>query len=264
MSTRTPNEVRLRREVACAIARSAGRVAARAFRDRPRNATIEFKGRQDYLSATDADVERLIRDRIAAAFPDDLFFGEENGGEIGDGCWVCDPIDGTGNFVRGIPAFCISLAFVQAGRIEVGIVYDPIQDELFEAERGGGAFLNGERLAVSGLATLDRATVEAGWSTRLPMERYVALLGKLAAAGAGIRRGGSGTLGVAYVAAGRLDAYCELHINAWDVLAGLLLVQEAGGWTNDFLAGDGLAKGNPVLACTPALRHELTRLTGIF
>ena len=95
------------------------------------------------------------------------------------------------------------------------------------------------------------------------MERYVALLGRLTAAGAGVRRGGSGTLGLAYVAAGRLDGYCELHINAWDVAAGLLLVEEAGGWTNDFWAGDGLSKGNPVLACTPGLRTSLVSVTEI-
>ena len=137
MTAALGRELRLRREAACAIARAAGQVAARAFRERSRRAAVSFKGRQDYISATDANVESLIRERLAAAFPEDLFFGEENGGDIGDNVWICDPIDGTGNFVRGIPAFCISLAFVRAGQVEVGVVYDPIQDELFEAERGG-------------------------------------------------------------------------------------------------------------------------------
>ena len=101
------------------------------------------------------------------------------------------------------------------------------------------------------------------WSSRLPPEPYIAVVDKLKAGGANVRRAGSGTLGIAYVADGRTDAYCELHINSWDVLAGLLLVEEAGGWANDFLANDGLRKGNPVLVCTPELADALTQATGI-
>ena len=258
---RSPEPSRL--AAASAIVREAGGLALGAFRARPPNAAITLKGRQDYISATDAEVEELIRRRLAEAFPGEHFFGEEGGGAFGDAVWVCDPIDGTANFVRGIPAFCISLAFVRAGRIETGVVYDPVHEEMFEAELGRGATLNGETMSVSRVADLAQATVEAGWSTRLPLGDYVALLGRLTEAGAGIRRGGSGTLGLAYVAAGRLDGYCELHINAWDVLAGLLLVREAGGWTNDFLSGGGLERGNPVLACTPGLRDVLVDLTGI-
>ena len=110
---------------------------------------------------------------------------------------------------------------------------------------------------VSTVPTVTQAIVEAGWSTRRPREAYVALIDRLLRAGAQVRRTGSGALGLAYVADGRIDAYCELHINAWDALAGLLIVEEAGGWTNDFLRGDGLRHGNPVLACTPALKDVL-------
>ena len=108
-----------------------------------------------------------------------------------------------------------------------------------------------------------QATVEAGWSSRLPPESYIAAVDKLKKSGANVRRAGSGTLGLAYVADGRIDAYCELHINSWDVLAGLLIIEEAGGWTNNFLAKDGLRKGNPVLACTPELAVALIQATGI-
>ncbi len=151
----------------------------------------------------------------------------------------------------------------ERGDMRIGIIYDPMLDELFAAERGHGATLNGEPIRVSGLTDIQSSTVEAGWSTRLPLSRYVDMVGRLLEAGSGMRRGGSGALALAYVAAGRIDGYCELHMNSWDALAGLLLIQEAGGWTNDFLAGDGLRSGNAVLGCTPGLREGLRDLTGI-
>jgi myo-inositol-1(or 4)-monophosphatase len=238
----------------CAVAREAGALALAAFRRRSQLPAHTFKGHQDYLTETDGEVERLVRNRIAAAFPTDSFLGEETGGSVGDALWVVDPIDGTANFARGNPHFCVSIAFVQDGRPELGVIYQPVTDELYAARRGGGATLNGRTIKVSGMATMAQAIVEAGWSTRRPLDAYVALVERLFAAGAQVQRAGSGALGLAYVADGRLDAYCELHINAWDALAGLLLVEEAGGAINDFLADDGLRRGNPVLGCTPALK----------
>jgi myo-inositol-1(or 4)-monophosphatase len=138
-----------------------------------------------------------------------------------------------------------------------------MQDELYAAARGRGATLDGQPIRVSGIAELRHATVEAGWSPRRPPEDYAELVRRLKVAGTNVRRAGSGTLGLAYVADGRMEAYCELHINSWDALAGLLLVQEAGGWTNDFLADDGLTQGNPVLACTPELARALAEVTRI-
>jgi myo-inositol-1(or 4)-monophosphatase len=247
----------------CAIAHAAGALAKRHFKARPRTLQIAFKGEQDYVSATDAEVESLIRERLHAAFPQDSFYGEEGGGAFGQDAWVVDPIDGTANFMRGIPTFCVSMAFLRGGRCEIGIIYDPIHDELLAARRGGGASLNGEPMQVSGLADIREATIEAGWSTRLPPDAYTALVLALKEAGAGVRRGGSGALALAYVAAGRIDGYCELHMNAWDALAGLVLVEEAGGWASDFLGNEGLTRGNPILGCTPALKEALVRATGI-
>jgi myo-inositol-1(or 4)-monophosphatase len=249
--------------VACAVAREAGALARRRFNGRPGTAGINFKGHQDYLSATDSEVEQLVRTRLLEHFPEDSFFGEEGGGAFSDDVWVVDPVDGTANFVRGIAQFCISIAFVSGGRTRVGIIYDPMADELFAAERGRGSFLNGEPLHVSGLTELRSSTVEAGWSNRLPLRDYVSMVGRLLDEGAGIRRGGSGALALAYVAAGRIDGYCELHMNSWDALAGLLLVEEAGGWANDFLRGVGLREGNAVLGCTPGLKDDLVRLVGL-
>jgi myo-inositol-1(or 4)-monophosphatase len=253
----------LRLTAACAVAREAGKLALRHFRERPASLRIDFKGHQDYLAASDAEVEELIRRRLREAFPSDAFFGEEGGGELCDRVWIVDPVDGTANFLRGIPSFCVSIAFVREGSTDVGVIYDPLGDELFAAARGRGATLDGAPIRVSGLDEIRNATVEAGWSTRLPLTRYVELLGRLTERGAGVRRGGSGALALAYVAAGRIDGYCELHMNAWDALAGLILVQEAGGWTNDFLAGSGLREGSPILGCTPELRDVLVEITGI-
>src|SRR6266481_229565 len=215
--------------LACAVAREAGAIALAAFRDRSRQPAHTLKGPQDYFTHTDAEIERLVCGRVAASFPADSFFGEETGGSFGRDVWVVDPIDGTANFARGIPHFCISIAFVRDNRVELGVIYQPVTDELYAARRGSGATRDGEGIMVSTVPTVTQAIVEAGWSTRRPREAYVA----------------------------RIDAYCELHINAWDALAGLLIVEEAGGWTNDFLRGDGLRHGNPVLACTPALKDVL-------
>ncbi|HXF55421.1 MAG TPA: inositol monophosphatase family protein [Hyphomicrobiaceae bacterium] len=248
--------------VAVQTARDAGVLARRLFATR-KPGTFSFKGDQDFLTEADGELERLIADRLAQAFPEDGFFGEEGGGEFRRRTWVVDPIDGTANFARGIPHFGISIALVCDGRIEVGAICDPIHEELYSAARGQGAWLNGTRLAVSPTTDIRQATVELGWSKRRPMAEYAEMVARVVATGAGIMRSGSGALGLAYVAAGRIDGYAELHINAWDALAGILLVQEAGGSTNDFLANDGLRRGNPVLAATPALRETLIAATGI-
>jgi myo-inositol-1(or 4)-monophosphatase len=244
---------------ACAIAREAGRLIRLRFEQRGDALTLKFKGPQDYLTETDAEVERLIAARLAESFPDDDFFGEEGGGSFGRDVWIVDPIDGTADFARGVPYFCVSIAFVRDGRTEVGVLYDPMHDELFAAQRGGGATLNGAPLKVSPITDIRQAVVELGWSSRVPFEGYAAVHARLHALGAGVKQRGSGALGIASVAMGRQDAYCELHINAWDAAAAVLLVEEAGGWANDFLTPECLQHGNRVIVCTPALREQLER-----
>ncbi|MBF9235249.1 inositol monophosphatase family protein [Microvirga alba] len=262
-ASRAPDAVGLRFSVACAVVREAGALAKRKFNGRPGLSMLNFKGHQDYLSATDAEVEQLIRARLLEHFPSDSFFGEEGGGSFNDNVWVVDPVDGTANFVRGIAQFCISIAYVQDGEVAIGLIYDPMSDELFAARRDGGATLNGEPIRVSGMNDLRSASVEFGWSTRRPLSHYIKGVDNLMVAGAVVRRGGSGALALAYVACGRTDGYCELHMNSWDALAGLLLIREAGGWTNDFLANDGLREGNFILGCTPELQDDLVRLTSV-
>ncbi len=247
---------------ACAIAREAGALQRRRFLNRTANA-YKFKGPQDYLTATDGEVEALVKKRLADAFPQDTFVGEEGGGVVSERTWVVDPIDGTANFARGVPHFCISIGYVEAGIASIGVIYAPMVDETFAAARGMGATLNGEPMAVSTIDRMDQAVIEMGRSARHPKEIYLDNVGRAMDLGAVVRQGGSGSLAIAHVAAGRSDAIYEVHMNSWDVLAGLVLVQEAGGRVNDFLANDGVTNGNTVLASTPGIAGAMSDLFGV-
>jgi myo-inositol-1(or 4)-monophosphatase len=241
------------------LAREAGLMAHRAFG----TSATTLKGRHDVVTAMDREVEAFIRGEIAARFPGDAVIGEEEGGEAGERLWLIDPIDGTANYARGIPHYCVSIGYLEHRVPVAAAVHDPSHDLLYAAERGGGAWCNGARLRVSDCDALTAATVECGWSTRRSNDAYLALVRRLFEAGAQVRRAGSGALGMVDVAAGRSEAYCELHINAWDCAAGILLVQEAGGWCNDFFAGEGAARGNPLIGTNAALGAALAGITGI-
>ena len=251
-----------RNEVLHELAREAGALALAHFRDL-RSLTVVEKGVQDMASNADVAVEALIRRRLAAACPGDGFLGEESGGgpaNPGRGLWVVDPIDGTACFVKGIPSWTVSIAYLCDGEIELGVIFDPVHDELFAARRGGGARLNGETIRCGGDTDFSQAMTGLGISTRVEPEPTARIMARLLAAGGMFHRCGSGALSLAYVACGRLNAYYEAHINSWDCLAGLLLVREAGGWTNDFLAGDGLIRGNEIMASAPGLKDQLPAL----
>ena len=248
-----------RYDLARAVARDAGKLAHRAFG----TSATKMKGRHDVVTEMDREVERFIRGAIAARYPGDAIIGEEEGGGAGDRLWLIDPIDGTANYARGLPRYCVSIGYLERGVPLLGAIYDPSHDWLYAAARGEGAWRDGERLAVSPCADVDAAVVECGWSTRRPTAAYVDLLARVMEAGAAIRRAGSGALGLADVASGKVEAYAELHINAWDCAAGIVLVREAGGFTNDFFAGEGLAAGNPLLATNAALCAKLAAVSGI-
>ena len=181
----------------------------------------------------------------------------------GDGAplWVVDPIDGTANFIRGLPDWCVSIGLLIEGRPALGVIYHPHADELFAACRGRGASCNGVPIRVSDQASLEGATVAIEFSFRQPAAIHIGHLRALLEQGSEYRRNGSAALSLAAVACGRLDAFFELKLSAWDVVAGIALVREAGGWTSDFLADDGLTKGNRLLATTPGLRQPLLDLT---
>jgi myo-inositol-1(or 4)-monophosphatase len=259
----TEGELDAREDALVAVAREAGELASRMFRD-PSALATKLKGKQDFITAADGEVERLIMERLAARFPGDGFLGEETGASGGKGAlWVIDPIDGTANFAHRIPHFCVSLALVVEGEIALGAIAAPMYGELYRARRGRGAFLNERAMRVADITDLRQAIVELGWSARRTVRAYTGLVERVLDAGAIFMRAGSGALGLAYVAAGRTHGYCELHINSWDTLAGLLMVREAGGWSNDFLAGGGLEHGNAVLACAPGLKEALVAATGV-
>src|ERR1700735_2304697 len=160
-----------------AVAREAGGVARRRFLER--SFTVGFKGPQDFLTEVDGETEALIAQRLLQVFPGDGFIGEESkarpAGE-GGAAWVVDPIDGTANFARGVPHFCVSIACVAAGKVEVGVIYDPMRDELFAARRGGGSRLNGALIRASGATSLATSSVEVGWNLRAGPDQYVSLL----------------------------------------------------------------------------------------
>lgn len=258
----TRGELDAREKAAVEIAREAGAVAQAAFSG-PEALRVEMKGPQDFLTITDAAVETLIRSRLADLFPHDRFLGEESGGVIGNDMWVVDPIDGTANFARRIPHYCVSIAFVSEAEVRLGVIYDPAHDELYLARKNHGATKNGVPISVSATDTATAACVELGWSNRIPNADYLDVFGKILESGANVRRSASGALALAYVADGRSDAYAELHMNPWDCLAGLLLVAEAGGRVCRFLEDGGLSQGGGVLAAAPGVAALMAKATGI-
>ena len=245
------------------LATEAGEMALR-MRPAVGAATATLKGAQDWLTEADGAVERFLSESLAARFPEDGFQGEE-GGKARQGTlrWVVDPIDGTANYARGQSRFCVSLALLEDRTPLIGVLVAPAVGETFAARLGGGATLNGAAIRVAATTELSRAVVEVGWSHRRPVAAFAAMVQRVVEAGAAPRLSGSGALGLGDVAAGRGDAYVELHINLWDVAAALVLLVEAGAYVSPFLEGDGLERGNPILACAPGIAAELTRVVGI-
>ena len=257
-------------EFAQAIAREAGAGALRYFRDFAA-LTVHSKGVQDMASEADLATERLIRSAVEQRFSGDAFLGEETSDQFrlepGEGpqpgTWIVDPIDGTQPFVNGIPSWCISIAYVEGHEIRIGVVYDPVHDELFAAQRGRGAMLNGRPIQVASATGLRDGLVCVGFSNRVPPEAVLEPLTRMLQAHGMYHRNGSGALSLAYVAAGRLIGYFEPHMNSWDFAAGALLVREAGGRTNDCLPSEqAMIDGGLMLAGAPGVFAELERCVG--
>jgi myo-inositol-1(or 4)-monophosphatase len=249
-------------DFASRLIQEAGDLALSYFR-RLDTLTVQSKGQQDMASEADLNTELLIRDRLRARFPNDAFLGEETGrAEVasGEGIWVVDPIDGTQPFISGLTGWCVSIAFVLHGTLEMGLVYSPARGELFAGRRGAGATLNGSTILVSNAAHLTEGIVGVGYSPRVRPDEFLPMFSRLLEQGAMFYRDGSGALTLCYVACGRLIGYVEPHIHSWDCLGALAVIQAAGGTINDFLAGDGLWKGNPVIAGPAALYPTLRSL----
>ncbi|HEY1383773.1 MAG TPA: inositol monophosphatase family protein [Dongiaceae bacterium] len=255
----------LRYRYAQGVVREAGQLALERYRRRE-TLTVTRKGRQDFVSEADKACEEFIVGALLSAFPGDGLLGEEGGARNpgSTATWIIDPIDGTSNFIAGIPFWCVSLGLVVGGKAMLGIIYNPITDELYAAQHGGGAFLNGRRIRVSNADKLDQARIGLGFSYRRPVQAHVAAVSACLEASCEYTRFGSGALGMAFAADGRVDGYYEAHINAWDVAAGLVLVAEAGGWCSDFFGTpDALTKGNVILAAAPGLASQLRALLGL-
>mgnify|MGYP003587878482 FL=1 len=235
--------------IAVRAAREAGKVIVRDI-DRVDTLDVSAKGHNDFVSEVDRRAEHAIISTIRRSYPDHAVLGEESGADgTSDHVWVIDPLDGTTNYLHGFPVFCVSIAVKYRGKIEQGVVYDPLRNELFTATRGRGAQLNDRRIRVSRRTGLEGALLGTGFPYRdlSQLDEYLAVFRELITRTAGIRRPGSAALDLAYVAAGRMDGFWECGLKEWDVAAGTLLIQEAGGTVTDFHGGeDYLATGDIV------------------
>jgi myo-inositol-1(or 4)-monophosphatase len=245
--------------IALAAARKAGEIIARAA-DRLDLVEVGRKSGNDFVTEVDMAAEREIVLQLRKAYPDHLILAEESGAsgeaaKAGGYQWIIDPLDGTTNFVHGIPHFAVSIACVRDGRLEHAVILDPVRREEFTATRGAGAQLNGRRIRVSTRPGLKEAVLGTGIPFREPSIRYLPAylrtLEQFASRSAGIRRAGAATLDLAYVAAGRLDGFWEIGLQPWDIAAGALLVQEAGGLVSDFDGGNSWMDSGRIVAANP-------------
>ena len=248
-------------EAALEAAREAGDVLRDGFGLPPE---VKYKGEVDLVTETDERAEQIIREALVGAYPSYGMLGEEGGETAGDEDvrWIVDPLDGTTNFAHGLPMFAVSIALEKAGEVVLGVVHDPMGRETFVAERGRGARLNDEGISVSDTSELVRALVVTGF----PYERdevpaAVDLFGRFATRAQGMRRLGSAALDLCYVAAGRLDAYYERGIHAWDVAAAGLILEEAGGRVTDYRGRPFEMEGPEMVASNGPLHPALVELT---
>ncbi|MGQ0620261.1 MAG: inositol monophosphatase family protein [Panacagrimonas sp.] len=240
--------------IAVSAARSAGNFIMRHV-DRVPQLQVEKKGRNDFVTQVDRGAESEIIKTIHKAYPQHAILGEE-GGQIGDNevMWIVDPLDGTTNFLHGFPHFAVSIGISVKGRLEHGVIYAPCTQDLYIASRGAGATLNNRKLRVSGCKDMDQALIGTGVPIRaVNLDAYIPMLRNVVANTAGVRRAGSAALDLAYVAAGRLDAFWELNLKPWDIAAGIVLVQEAGGMVSEIYGQPDPMLTGHILAATPKL-----------
>ena len=226
---------------------------------------VSMKGPANFVSAADLKAERVLREELLRARPAYGLLMEEGGQTAGEDPhhrWIVDPLDGTTNFLHGLPHFAISIALEREGEIVAGLILDPLKDEMFWAEKGGGAFLNDHRLRVSSRRNLDQAVIATGFASRAQAERqtFMAQLDAAMGATAGVRRFGSASLDLAYVAAGRYDGFWESGLSPWDIAAGILIVREAGGYVTEIGGGANMMTSGSILAANDRLHAPIGRL----
>lgn len=243
--------------IAQKAARAAGDLMVRAM-DRIEYIEVTEKSQNDFVTEVDMQAEKEIIFHLNRAYPEHSFLAEESGEIVGkdrNHKWIIDPIDGTANFMRNIPHFCVSIALEVKGRIELGVIFDPIRDEMFTAMKGRGVQLNNRRLRVSKTIKMERALLSTGLPFRNEelLEKYMVGFNVLTKSASDIRRLGSAALDLAYVAAGRIDGYWEYALAPWDVAAGALMVREAGGFVTDMEGKDDFVNTGNIIAATPKI-----------
>ena len=247
-------------EVALSAARRAGEVLRAGF---GAEHTITYKGEVDLVTEIDEEAERVIREILLEAFPAYGMLAEEGGALVGeeDARWIVDPLDGTTNYAHHLPIFAVSIGLERSSAVVLGVVHDPIGEETFVAEQGRGATLNGEPIKVSDADELIRALIATGFPyDRAEMPEALELFGRFAATTRGMRRLGSAALDLCYVASGRIDGYYERGIWPWDLAAGSVIVEEAGGKLTDYRGGVLNLDGREIVASNGRLHPSIMRL----
>jgi len=245
--------------IAVKAARRAGSVIMRHL-DRIDRLTVESKGQNDFVSEVDRMAEAEIINVLRTAYPDHGILAEESGNQPGNEfLWIIDPLDGTTNFLHGYPQFGVSIALQRKGRLEHAVVFDPHKNELFTASRGSGAQLNDRRIRVSAVNSLDAALLGTGFPFRQQkyLENWIDTLRALLPSCSGVRRAGSASLDLAHVACGRFDGFWEFGLSPWDMAAGCLLIEEAGGLVSDLGGGDNFLKSGNILAANPKIFEQM-------
>ena len=242
-------------------ARKAGRSLVKDFRE-VENLQVGVKGPGDFVSKADREAERIIRDELMGARPTYGWRGEETGGADGADPtrrWIVDPLDGTTNFLHGLPHWAVSIALEHKGEVVAGVVFDPAKDEMYVAEKGQGAWMNESRIRVSGRRTMIEAVFGTGvpFGGRSTLPATLQDLARLMPVCAGVRRWGAAALDLAYVAAGRLDGFWERGLNPWDMGAGMILVREAGGFVGPVREGRDIFESGAIIAGNSALYEPL-------
>jgi len=243
--------------IAVRAARAAGETILQSL-DQVDRINVDLKRRNDFVTVVDKAAEARIVDTLRQSYPHHAILAEEtglHGASDNDQRWIVDPLDGTTNFIHGLPHFAVSIGFQRAGRMEAAVIFNPVNQELYTAERGQGAYLNQRRLRVTTQPDLEGALLGTGLPYRedQDLRRYLATFKALYGEPAGVRRAGSAALDLAYVAAGRLDGYWEFGLRPWDLAAGVLLVREAGGFVGDFRGEEGFWDTGNILAANPKL-----------
>ncbi|MEA1990029.1 MAG: inositol monophosphatase family protein [Pseudomonadota bacterium] len=237
--------------------------------DRIDQLNVEHKGKNDYVSEVDKEAENTIIQTIKKYYPEHDILAEESGitkqkQKPAEVRWIIDPLDGTTNFLHQFPQFCVSIAVEVKGKIQHAAIFDPVRDEMFTASRGSGAFLNNRRLRVSQQKSLENALLATGFPYHdfSYLDAYMESLKSFMTSTAGIRRAGSAALDLAYVACSRVDGFWEFNLKPWDIAAGALIVQEAGGLSTDFNGGDNYLNSGNIIATNPKLYKEMAQTIG--